>query len=252
MALLRKQLLSSINSLLKPNEIKDFCPNGLQVEGAETINKIVTGVTASQALIDAAIDVGADTILVHHGYFWKGENQPIVGMKYKRIKSLLDNNLNLIAYHLPLDVHPLCGNNVQLGKLLQLNELSPVSGVKPSGIVYSGSTPKSMSGEEVKSNLESSLNRDILWVGGDSPIRSLAWCTGGGQGYIDAAIDAGVDGFITGEVSEQTVHTAREMGIHFFCAGHHATERYGVKSLGEWIAENHNIDVQFIDIPNPA
>ncbi|MBO1255527.1 Nif3-like dinuclear metal center hexameric protein [Alteromonas sp. 5E99-2] len=252
MGLLRKKLLSSIDSLLKPKEIKDFCPNGLQIQGTDTINKIVSGVTASQALIDAAIDVGADTILVHHGYFWKGESQPLVGMKYKRIKSLLDNNVNLIAYHLPLDVHPLCGNNAQLGKLLQLDDVSPVSDVKPNGIVYSGSSRKPLSGKEVKCHLESSLERDVLWVGSDSPIRTLAWCTGGGQGYIDAAVEAGVDAFITGEVSEQTVHIAREMGIHFFCAGHHATERYGVKALGEWIAENHDVDVQFIDIPNPA
>jgi dinuclear metal center YbgI/SA1388 family protein len=249
----RTQLLHALNDYLKPNDIKDYCPNGLQVEGNPKINKIVTGVTASQALIDKAVDLNADALLVHHGYFWKGESEVLTGMKYRRIKSLMDNNINLIVYHLPLDIHEVCGNNVQLGELLELGNVQPVYGPKPNGIVYSGQLAEPKTGQEVQRLLEQKLGRSVLWVGDENKqINSLAWCTGGGQDYIDVAIEAGIDGFISGEVSERTVHSARELDTHFFCAGHHATERYGVKALGEWLAANYEVDVQFIDIDNPA
>ena len=173
-------------------------------------------------------------------------------MKYQRIKRLLDNKINLIAYHLPLDCHAEVGNNAQLGRMLGFTELAPLQGIKPTGIIYRGQVAKPIAGTALQQHISQILGREILWVGNDSPVSTLAWCTGGGQSYIEAAAEAGVDAFITGEVSEQTVHVAREMGIHFFSAGHHATERYGIKALGEWLQQTLELDVQFIDIPNPA
>lgn len=253
MAVQRQQLLNFINTLLKPETIKDYCPNGLQVEGAAQCERIVTGVTASQALIDAAIEAQADTLIVHHGYFWKGEKESITGMKKRRIKALLDHDINLLAYHLPLDVHESVGNNVQLGTLMGLRDIQPLEAAQPLGVVMTGKTPSPMSAQQIKEKLENTLQRTVLHEGiANQPIETVAWCTGGGQGFIELAAEAGVDAFISGEVSEQTIHTAREMGIHFFAAGHHATERYGVKALGELIAKELNVAVTFIDIDNPA
>ena len=253
MSLSNKELRLYLDGLLKVHEINDFCPNGLQVEGKPQLKKIVTGVTASQALIDEAVKRNADAILVHHGYFWKGEAQPIVGMKKRRIKSILDNDLNLFAYHLPLDVHPEYGNNRQLAKLLNLENISAVSGVKPTGVVMKGELPSPMTADEVAALLSKKLNRHVLCEDkSGSLLSTLAWCTGGGQGYIETAVEIGVDGFITGEVSEQTIHTAREMDVAFFAAGHHATERYGIKALGEHLKEHFSVDVEFVDIDNPA
>jgi len=249
----RKELVMLLTELLQPDTVSDYCPNGLQVQGTDTISHIVTGVTASQALIDSAITANADAILVHHGYFWKGENQAITGIKYKRIKSLIDNNINLLAYHLPLDIHGTLGNNAQLGNLLNLVDISPLEGVKPTGIVMRGSTQSPLRADTFSSQLANLLNRNILMEGAtDREISKVAWCTGGGQGFIEAAIEAGTDAFITGEVSEQTVHLARENNIVFYAAGHHATERYGVKALGEHIARHAPVTVEFIDIDNPA
>jgi len=246
-------LVSYLDELLASNEISDYCPNGLQVEGASTVKNIVTGVTASQALIDTAIAMKADAILVHHGYFWKGERQPITGMKKTRIKALLDNDISLIGYHLPLDVHPKMGNNAQLGKLLGVDNIEPVSGVKPKGVLMKGTLAEPCSHHAFISRIENVLGRKALGeCVNDRPISSVAWCTGGGQGFIEQAVEAGVDAFVTGEVSEQTIHVARECGIHFFSAGHHATERYGVKALGEHLSEQLDVTVQFVDIPNPA
>lgn len=253
MAVQRQQLLNFINTLLKPETIKDYCPNGLQVEGAAQCERIVTGVTASQALIDAAIEAQADTLIVHHGYFWKGEKEPITGMKKRRIKALMDHDINLLAYHLPLDVHESVGNNVQLGTLMGLRDIQPLEAAQPLGVVMTGKTPSPMSAQQIKEKLENTLQRTVLHEGiANQPIEAVAWCTGGGQSFIELAAEAGVDAFISGEVSEQTIHTAREMGIHFFAAGHHATERYGVKALGELIAKELNVAVTFIDIDNPA
>jgi dinuclear metal center YbgI/SA1388 family protein len=234
--------------------ISDYCPNGLQVEGSDDINRVITGVTASQALIDEAIKQKADCILVHHGYFWKGEPQTITGIKMRRIKSLLTHNINLFAYHLPIDIHPELGNNAQLGKLLSIRNIQMHPTLKPSGIVMFGDLSASQSASEVKSQLSRKLKRDILHVSGNSnkPIQRLAWCTGGGQSYIDACVELGVDAFISGEISEQTTHSARELDIHYFAAGHHATERYGVKALGEHLSRTTGLEVQFVDIDNPA
>ncbi|QJR82549.1 Nif3-like dinuclear metal center hexameric protein [Alteromonas pelagimontana] len=253
MSITRESLQKELDLLLKPSEVKDYCPNGLQVEGKSEIRHLVTGVTASQALIDAAIEQQADAILVHHGYFWKGESGVITGMKRKRIAALLAHDINLFAYHLPIDIHPRFGNNAQLGALLGLEHVKTLADVKPQGIVYSGELPTPISQAQLKERISNVLNRSPLVEGDRSrSIRTVAWCSGGGQGFIEQAAAAGMDAFISGEVSEQTIHIAREMDIHFFAAGHHATERYGVKAVGEYIAEKLKIDVRFIDIDNPA
>ncbi|RUO25606.1 Nif3-like dinuclear metal center hexameric protein [Aliidiomarina minuta] len=249
----RSVLLRSLEQWLQARMIKDYCPNGLQVEGREEINKIVTGVTASQALIDAAIEVNADTLLVHHGYFWKGEDERVTGMKKRRLKQLLQQDMNLIAYHLPLDIQAEFGNNAELARLLQLEELQALSGLSPEGIVQQGVLPQALTGETFAEQLEGLLQRPLTASQlHSSLIKKVALCTGGGQGFIEAAVESGADAFVTGEVSEQTIHIARECGIHFFAAGHHATERYGVKALGDKIAAEYDVQVQFIDIDNPA
>jgi dinuclear metal center YbgI/SA1388 family protein len=257
------ELESYLSQLLQSHKIKDFCPNGLQVQGRQQITKIVTGVTATQALIDQAIAVNADAILVHHGYFWKNESPVITGMKYKRIKALLDHGINLLAYHLPLDIHPELGNNAQLANLLNINVVGRVeennSPSNPFSVVFKGEFTQAISAAELEQLISNKLSRSCLHIAPnesqqikEQKIKTVAWCTGGGQGYIEMAAQQGIDAYITGEASEQTTHVARELGIHFYAAGHHATERYGAKALGEHIAEKFNIDVQFIDIDNPV
>lgn len=249
----RQQLTHLLQTKLQPELVQDFSPNGLQVEGKENIELIVTGVTASQALVDAAVDMSADAILVHHGYFWKNEPAVITGMKKKRLQRLLVNNINLFAYHLPLDIHPELGNNAQLGRLMGLTSWQPLLDVVPRGVVMVGEFTEPRSLQAVSRMLQHALGREPLCnAAGEQLIRKVAWCSGGGQGYIDAAAAAGAELFVTGEVSEQTIHSSTELGIHFIAAGHHATERYGVKALGEWLASETGINVEFIDIPNPA
>ncbi|BFT30273.1 Nif3-like dinuclear metal center hexameric protein [Alteromonas sp. D210916BOD_24] len=253
MSVTSEELKNYLDGLLRVTEISDYCPNGLQVEGRRDINKIVTGVTASQALIDAAIASNADAILVHHGYFWKGENQVITGMKKRRLQALLTRDINLFAYHLPLDVHPEYGNNRQIAELLSIENVAAYSAVKPVGVLMHGNLAEPASADDFKAIMEKVFSRRVLSEGPTHrDIKTVAWCTGGGQGFIEQAVELGVDAFITGEVSEQTVHTAREMGITFFAAGHHATERYGIKSLGEHLTSQFDVTVEFIDIANPA
>ncbi|MCC2604397.1 Nif3-like dinuclear metal center hexameric protein [Planctobacterium marinum] len=247
------ELLSWLNQRLQPQLIKDYCPNGLQVEGKSKIQNIITGVTACQALIDAAIEHGADALLVHHGFFWKSENPAIVGMKYQRIKALIDNGINLYAYHLPLDVHPEFGNNSQLGKLLGLTDIHSVEAIKPEGVVMRGTSNIHTSVADFAKNVEQRLGRTPMVVGNlKRKINQVAWCTGGGQSFIEQAAEHGIDMFISGEISEQTTHIARELGIAYLSAGHHATERYGIKALGEVVARELALDVSFIDIDNPV
>ncbi|TLU61131.1 Nif3-like dinuclear metal center hexameric protein [Thalassotalea litorea] len=250
----RQQFEKILTDILQPERIKDFCPNGLQVQGSDTINKVLTGVTASYALLDLAIKKGADAILVHHGYFWKNEAYPIVGMKHKRIKALLENDINLFAYHLPLDIHETLGNNAQLAKLLDIDITGPLEQGNPVSVSLTGELAAAVDGETLATRIQESLNREVLHIPGSTnrAIKTVAWCTGGGQGYIDLAAEQGIDAFITGEASEQTTHVAREMDIHFFAAGHHATERYGIKALGEYLAREHGLDVEFVDIDNPV
>ena len=248
----RREFNQLLNNLLKPDTIKDFCPNGLQVEGKNEIRTIVTGVTTSKALIDAAIEKNADAILVHHGYFWKGESQPITGMKKRRVAALLANDINLFAYHLPLDIHPEMGNNAQLAQLLDIEieaGLEPVN----NSVAMKGRLKTPLTGSEFADKINQVLNRAPLTsLVRTGKIETIALCTGGGQGYIDLAAEQGLDAYLTGEASEQTIHSSREQNIDFFAAGHHATERYGIKALGELLAEQYGFDVTFIDIDNPV
>lgn len=248
-----KELEQELNALLQPEQFRDYCPNGLQVEGKNEVRRIVSGVTANLALIEAAAEQDADVLLVHHGYFWRGEDTTITGIKRRRIQALLRSDMSLLAYHLPLDAHHELGNNAQLGALLgfRVEETIGPPGDKP--LVMLGSTTEKMSAEQMSGLLMEKLERRPLVVAaGDRPIERVAWCTGAAQGFIDLAAGAGVDAYITGEVSEQTVHIARETGIHFFAAGHHATERYGVQALGEHLAAHFGLEHRFIDIDNPA
>ncbi|MEO2266535.1 Nif3-like dinuclear metal center hexameric protein [Pseudoalteromonas sp. YIC-656] len=248
----RSELLAFLNETLAPNQINDFCPNGLQIEGKDQISKIVTGVTASQALVDKAVELNADALVVHHGYFWKGESQVITGMKQRRIKALLDADINLIAYHLPLDIHPQLGNNAQLAKLLGI-ELQGAMESSAVSVPVWGKLINPVTGGEFAKRIESVLGRAPLSsLVRDEVIETIGLCTGGGQGYIDLAAQQGLDAYLTGEASEQTIHSSREQGIDFFAAGHHATERYGAKALGEHIAEHFGVDVTFVDIDNPV
>ena len=238
-----------LQELLAVTSYKDYCPNGLQVEGAETIERIVTGVTASQRLIEEAIAHNAQAILVHHGYFWKGENPVIRGMKKSRIATLLAHDINLFAYHLPLDEHALYGNNVQLANLMGWAVDDPL----PNAIGLIGRVDGVETGRTLKHKLAEALDYDVLHIGEDEDdIETIAWCTGAAQDYLEQAIEAGADAFVSGEISERTVHLAMESGVHYYAAGHHATERWGVKALGEHLAQNFAVDVQFIDIPIPA
>lgn len=248
-----QEILQFCQQELNVSGIKDYCPNGLQVEGKSEVLKLVSGVTASQALIEAAIEAKADVLLVHHGYFWKGEDEVLVGMKQRRLKALLEHDINLLAFHLPLDVHPTLGNNAQLAKLMgwQISgDLQP--GAKPS-IGLQGELNKELSAGELAGELESKLGQKPVFIdGGNGQIRKIAWCTGAAQSYIHDAITCGADAFVSGEISEQTVHIARELGIHYFAAGHHATERYGVQALGEVLAERFALAHEFIDIHCPV
>jgi dinuclear metal center YbgI/SA1388 family protein len=248
----RNLLLQDIEAFLNVSAISDYCPNGLQVEGKAQIQRIVSGVTASQALIDAAIELQADAILVHHGYFWKGEDQRVIGMKQRRLKALLTHDINLLAYHLPLDVHPEVGNNVQLGQRLGLTVSGPLEPDNPRNVGLIGELAVPLSADAFALRIEQALGRAPLVIDHQQPIKRVAWCTGGAQGYIEQAIAAGVDAYITGEVSERTFHEAQENGISFFAAGHHATERYGVQALGEWLAVRFGIEHHYVECPNPV
>ncbi|WP_434566087.1 Nif3-like dinuclear metal center hexameric protein [Vibrio chagasii] len=248
------QLEKLLNEKLQPQQIKDYCPNGLQVEGTAEVKRIVTGVTASQALINKAVELKADALLVHHGFFWKGEPEAIRGMKGKRIRTLIKNDINLLGYHLPLDIHPELGNNAKLAELLEIDVEGGLEG-HPQSVAMFGRLKTPMTGAEFAAKIDQVLNRKPLHIAPenvDKMIETVGWCTGGGQDYIELAASQGIDAFISGEISERTTYSAREQDIHYFAAGHHATERYGVKALGEWLAKEHGLDVEFIDIDNPV
>jgi dinuclear metal center YbgI/SA1388 family protein len=238
------------NELLSVDDFSDYCPNGLQVEGGPEVERLVTGVTASQALIDAAIEHDADLVLVHHGYFWKGEDPCITGMKHRRIAALMRHDIGLLAYHLPLDAHPELGNNAQLARVLGFEIEGPL---KPESLVLLGHPHTPLDLENLGRHVADCLGREPeLISGGNHQIRRIGWCTGAAQSYLEQAATAGIDAFISGEVSEQTVHVARELGVHYIAAGHHATERYGVQALGENLASEFGLSHHFIDIPNPV
>jgi len=247
------ELVIYTNELLNIGQYKDYCPNGLQVEGKVNIQTVVSGVTANLALIDAAIEARADAILVHHGYFWKGELPQIIGMQKRRLHRLLINDLSLLAYHLPLDDHVDVGNNAQIGKLLGFKLEGKFGFGNEAQLGCYGRVDKVLSPAQFAQHLSNALGRTALHIAGHAnEINTIAWCTGAAQSYLPEAVKLGVDAFITGEVSEQTVHIARETGVHFYAAGHHATERYGVKALGQQLADHFAINHHFIDIDNPV
>ncbi|HKJ09977.1 MAG TPA: Nif3-like dinuclear metal center hexameric protein [Gammaproteobacteria bacterium] len=248
------ELVGYTDRLLAADEFADYSPNGLQVEGRPQVRKLVSGVTASLALIEAAIAAGADALLVHHGYFWKGEDQRVVGMKRARLAKLLAADVSLLAYHLPLDAHPDYGNNVQLAKMLDFAVQGRFgAGGRGPELALWGALQSPLSATGLGEHLAARLGRPPLHVaGGPSTIRTLGWCTGAAQSFIEAAASNGLDAFISGEISEPTVHVARECGIHFFAAGHHATERYGARALGAHLGAHFGLEHAFIDIDSPA
>ena len=248
---MKLQVISDyLNTLMQPEKFNDYCPNGLQVEGKAEVNKIVTGVTASMALLEAAQLAKADMILVHHGYFWRGESLPIVGIKKRRIQFLLQHEMNLFAYHLPLDAHAELGNNVMLAKQLGLNMVGN-AGEKDMLLITELNASQLL--QDFANLIEQKLTRKPLVIGDlNKPVTSIAICTGAAQGYIEQALAANVDVFISGEISEQTVHIANESGMSYISAGHHATERYGIQALGEHLGQKFGLQHQFIDIENPV
>jgi dinuclear metal center YbgI/SA1388 family protein len=250
MKMLRDELGAYLDSLLEPARFRDYCPNGLQVEGRAELKRIVCGVTASQALIDAAVEREADAILVHHGWFWKGEDGRVTGFRKRRLQTLLAHDINLFAYHLPLDAHPELGNNAQLAarfgwtveRRFGEHELGCLA-VLPAP-TFAGAVAKAA---------QQVLGRAPLLIGAEQTgVHRIAWCSGGAQDWFEAAIVAGADLFMSGEASEQTTHLARESGVPYLAAGHHATERYGVMALGAHLADRFGLSCDYVEIDNPV
>ena len=245
------QLSEYCDRLLACGDFKDYCPNGLQVAGERPVRRLASGVTASQALIDGAVHDGADAVLVHHGCFWNGDSPCLVGMKGRRIRALMQSGMSLYAYHLPLDAHPELGNNRQLARVLGFVDAAPAASAD--GPLWRGRLARPMAAEELAHAIARTLGRTPLHIrASQRPIERVAWCTGAAQGYIEAAAALGVDGFLSGEISEQTTHQARELGIHYFAAGHHATEQFGVQALGAHLAERFALEHRFLDQDNPV
>ncbi len=237
-------------SLLQTGLFKDYCPNGLQVEGRAEVWRIATGVTASQQVLDAAVAWGADAVLVHHGYFWRNEDTAITGIKKRRLAQLLRNDVSLLAYHLPLDAHPELGNNAQLGKLLGIVEQGRFG---EQNIACIGELPSPQTLAQFAAWIGGRLQRTPQVIGDNAKnISKVAWCSGGAQGYFEAAIAQGADAFISGEASEQSFHLAQESGVAFIAAGHHATERPGIQALGEHLSARFGLEHRFFDQDNPV
>lgn len=246
----RADMADWLDTLLEARRFDDYCPNGLQVEGASDVRRVVLGVTASLALVRAAAGSGAQAILVHHGWFWRGEDPRVVATRRERLATLLAHGLNLFAYHLPLDVHPTLGNNAQLARRLGWPAGEALGG---DGLLRVAELAQPLSAGALGERLASSLGREPLLVGELArPIRRLAWCTGAAQDRLQQAIDAGADAFVSGEIAERTVHLAREAGVIYAAAGHHATERFGVQAVGAALAARFGIEAVFIDDPNPV
>ena len=249
----RVQLAKALDALLDADKFRDYGPNGLQVEGRLEIHKIVSGVTASLALIDAAAKAGANAIFVHHGLFWRGQDGRVTGWMKQRLALLLAHDINLFAYHLPLDAHPELGNNAQFGRQLGLEATARFG---EQGLGFSGGRVGGGAFEHAVSladHIEAVLKRPVVLVEGTRrPITRLAWCTGGAQSYFEAAIAAGADAFITGEISEPQAHYARECGVAYLACGHHASERYGAPAVAAHVARQFSLAHEFIDIDNPA
>ncbi len=246
----REELVKYLDGLLQPAKFRDYCPNGLQVEGRTEIVRVVAGVTASQSLLDAAVARGADAVLVHHGYFWKGEDGRVTGIRRQRLKTLLGYDINLFAYHLPLDAHPELGNNAQLAGRLGWQSDGRFG---EQDIAWLGQTAVPTTAGQLAEQIAGGLSRQPLLIGDPQrPLRRLGWCTGGAQGYFEQAIALGVDAFISGEISEQTVHLARESGVPYLACGHHATERYGVAALAAHLSAQCGLQCEFVDVDNPV
>ena len=246
----RDELANYLNELLETERFKDYCPNGLQVEGRCEISRIVAGVTANQALIDAAIARDADALLVHHGWFWCGEDGRVTGFRKVRMQSLLKHDINLLAYHLPLDAHPQFGNNAELARRLGWT----VEGrFGEQDIGWFGTLPEAASLNDLTQAVAQMLERHPLVIGNQNQtIKRIAWCSGGGQNYFEQALVKGVNAFLCGEISEHNVHLARESGTAFIVAGHHATERLGIQALARHLEEKFAVPCEFVDIDNPV
>ncbi|OZI77135.1 Nif3-like dinuclear metal center hexameric protein [Bordetella genomosp. 12] len=251
-----RTLTAWLDATLQASRFKDYAPNGLQVEGKSDIAHIITGVTASEALLRAAIERGADAVLVHHGWFWRNDDPRVVGQRRRRLALVLAHDLNLIGYHLPLDAHPTLGNNAQLARVLGLEPARDDDGVPlicgKDQLIWLGSAPGIATLGELAARIAQRLGRTPLCIGeAQQPVGRVAWCTGGAQGMMADAVAAGATVYITGEASEPNAHLARESGVGFISAGHHATERYGVQALGQAVADEFGIKVEFVDIDNP-
>ena len=248
--MLLNEMRDYIASLLDVSHFRDYCPNGVQVEGRAQVRRIASGVTASQRLLDAAVAWGADAIVVHHGYFWRNEDAAISGIKKRRIAHLLQHDVSLLAYHLPLDAHAGLGNNAQLGQRLGFVERGRFG---EQDIACYGEPAQAQTLAQLSAHIAHSLQRTPQVIGeGERTIRRIAWCSGAAQDYFEAAVALGVDAFLTGEISEQNVHVAQETGVAFIAAGHHATERYGVQALGEHLAAHCGVEHRFFDMDNPV
>lgn len=246
----RDELLRYLDATLETARFRDYCPNGLQVEGRAEVRRIVAGVTASQALLEAAIARSADAILVHHGWFWKGEDGRITGLRRRRIGTLLTHDINLFAYHLPLDAHPGLGNNAQLAQRLGWIAEGRFG---EQDIAWHGSVAAPTTAGALAESLAAALGRPPQLIGDlNRPVCRIGWCSGGAQGYFEQAIALGLDAYVSGEISEQTVHLARESGVAYLAAGHHATERYGVQAVAEHLAGRFGLQCEFVDIDNPV
>lgn len=237
-----------INNKLHSEKYIDFSPNGLQIEGRSNIKNIITGVTACQKLLNEAIKYNADAIMVHHGYFWKKEPLIIDGIKRKRLKTILSNDLNLYSWHLPLDGYSEFSNNFHIAKQLKIKIYGEIT-----QFLMWGTFETLMTAERLVAMITKKFSRVPLYYNSSkqSIIKKIAWCSGKGQHFISEAAHFGVDAFLTGEMSEETIHLIREYKLHFFSAGHHATERFGIKELGSWLMKNYNLNVMFVDIDNP-
>lgn len=249
----RNELVLSLNALLEVDRYKDYCPNGLQVQGCDQVQRVVTGVTASQALIERAIALQADTLLVHHGLFWRGHDGTVTGWMRKRLGLLLQHDINLLAYHLPLDGHALWGNNAQLGARLGLRVEGRFGEQQLGFWGRPDPVARFPDSQSLAAHVTDTLGRQAVLVEGcPGPVERIAWCTGGAQAYFEAAIAVGVQAFITGEISEPQAHYARECGVTYIACGHHASERYGVAALGAAMAGQYGLQHEFVDIDNPA
>lgn len=250
----RNQVTRYLDSRLKIDSFKDFCPNGLQIEGKQKLNKLIVGVTANQALIDSALERNADGIIVHHGLFWKGDSYPLVGIKRNRIKPLLEQDINLWAYHLPLDCHLELGNNVQLAKLLGLKNIVSYEVDGVADLLWLGELSDEQNVQQFSEQIKNKLNHQPLYLGNgvQQKITTIAWCSGAAQKYIVQAKALGADLFFSGEVSEQTTHLAHELDIHYLACGHHATERYGVQALANELKQKFQLMIDYVDIVNPV